>query len=345
MNKKIIFLVFGIIFILLSFSFYFSIDNFTINMKNIREIEEAYETIDLTKIPEKKSLDELLSNPSFIKCKTPIIYYKNGGSGFGSQLTLFTQFIECISKSIPNDSNAICIPWFAFNSNGFKYAEPGVMNSFFLYFKAINHNELSERIKNIENIFVFNNPNPIDSCTPFVKTNVPLMAIPQNKAQIMSFRNHFKLKIGNDIRNEMKNIKIRPLIGVHLRSDAQKIAHEMEYLQKGTAMQRFSNLKKTLDEKYKTGYSVFIATDTNLYLKNAKEIVKDNLYFIDNITRAEGEVDSMPSIEKGGYELGCNILSDCLALSLCDEIYISPSNIMYIVCYIGDDPNINIIEF
>lgn len=337
---KLLYILFVLVVFIAVFALwktYYYNESFTVNMNQKPDIQEPYETIDLTKFAEKSSLDELLKDTKYINCKTPVIYYKNGHTGFGSQLTLFTQFAECVSKSSPD---AICVPWFTTNNGGFQYAEPGVMNSFFLYFKANNGEELANRVKSSENVFVVNNAIVLE-CSPFFKSELPIMSVPQNNSQITQFRKQFSLRIGDELRNEMQQITTKPLIGIHLRSDAQKKAHEQSYLNGGSILTRFSKLKEKLDNKYQTKYSIFIASDTNLYVKKVKEqLGKNDLYFIDNITRIEDESDSMPNIQKSGYEIGCNILYDCLAMSLCDEIYVSPSNIMFIIACIADDPNV-----
>ena len=35
--------------------------------------------------------------------------------------------------------------------------------------------------------------------------------------------------------------------------------------------------------------------------------------------------------EQSGYKLGLDILNECFALSLCDKVFLTPSNIMFII--------------
>jgi hypothetical protein len=87
---------------------------------------------------------------------------------------------------------------------------------------------------------------------------------------------------------------------------------------------------------------IFIATDVELYITKMRELFgkggeKDNVYYLDYIKRIYNEGDSIPQLDKyKGYTLGSEIMDDCYALSLCDKIYISNSNIPFLVTLMND---------
>jgi hypothetical protein len=101
-------------------------------------------------------------------------------------------------------------------------------------------------------------------------------------------------------------------------------------------------LKEKLDNELKN-YSVFTMTDTNDHLELAKSIFGD-IYYFDNVTRIDGQSDIIPELsdEEVGYKLGLDILNECFALSLCDKVYLTKSNINVIITTMN--PNIDIEE-
>ena len=87
---------------------------------------------------------------------------------------------------------------------------------------------------------------------------------------------------------------------------------------------------------------MFIATDVKSYIPLLQKYFK-NVYFIDFISRIENDTaDSIPLLNKyKGFKLGSDILYDCIALSLCDEIFVSGSNIPFIVSLFNKDIKID----
>ena len=138
----------------------------------------------------------------------------------------------------------------------------------------------------------------------------------------------------------ISNIK-KPLIGIHLRSIAQKVKHYNEFLSTSYS-DRLLKVKEKLDNELKE-YSVFVMTDTNDHLELAKSIFGD-IYYFDNVMRIDGQDDIMNvlSHEQSGYKLGLDILNECFALSLCDKVYLTKSNIVVIISTMN--PHIEKIE-
>jgi hypothetical protein len=80
-------------------------------------------------------------------------------------------------------------------------------------------------------------------------------------------------------------------------------------------------------------------TDISFYIDIAKAIFTE-VYYFENITRIGEEHDIITRLplDKSGYKLGSDILNECFALSLCDKIYVSNSNIVCLVSQMN--PNI-----
>ncbi len=66
--------------------------------------------------------------------------------------------------------------------------------------------------------------------------------------------------------------------------------------------------------------------------------------YLPDIKRISNEGDSIPQLESyKGFILGKDILSECLLLSLCDHVFVSISNIPYIITLLN--PNISLEEY
>ena len=75
------------------------------------------------------NLSQLLqSNPSILR-EECIVFLINCSSGFGSQLTLFTQYSLCLKRRI--NKNIHCLGHFSTNNLNFKYHDTNYNNSFF----------------------------------------------------------------------------------------------------------------------------------------------------------------------------------------------------------------------
>ena len=132
-----------------------------------------------------------------------------------------------------------------------------------------------------------------------------------------------------------------PIIGIHIRSIAQKKAHDPNYLNKYID-DRLLELKTKIEKQY-SKYEIFIMTDVNHYIEKSKQIF-DKINYFENIARIDNEDDSIPSLgHLTGYKLGADIINECYALSLCDKIFVSNSNIPYIISLIN--PSIDMEEY
>jgi hypothetical protein len=93
---------------------------------------------------------------------------------------------------------------------------------------------------------------------------------------------------------------------------------------------RLQNLKRKIENKH-PGAIIFVATDVYLYIDKMKNLF-GTVHYLNYIKRIYNEGDSMPQLDKyKGYILGRDIMDDCYALSLCDKLYISNSNIPFLI--------------
>jgi hypothetical protein len=348
MIKKYIFILF-IVIIIIIFLFIFFLtqrDGFSLTYE---KNPPTFHLKDYENIPIQNN--KIYGNPEELKTELEQLYGNgddkiiiniiNGDSGFGSQITIFMQHMHYFNSF---NSKIICLPHFSNNSLNFKYHVKTLNNSFFVYFKRnndiINLNEY--KIYFLQGGLINNYPfvEFVDG-TRSIKTHEP------TKNFIELFRKNFKLIKNNDVVNFMDGLKSNnlPLIGIHMRSAFQKMMHDQKYLSI-SVKDRLINLKKKMDEEMDFSYSVFMATDVESYIDFSKTIF-NNVSFIDNITRIKDEekdiIANLDSSQINEYELGTDLLDECLALSCCETLYTTGSNISYIVLIIN--PDINIIEF
>ncbi len=192
---------------------------------------------------------------------------------------------------------------------------------------------------------------PLDSL-PFITSNFPPISCPINKRYIDIFNYNFELGIDKKIIYsffDSLKIQSKNVIGIHLRSYYQKKFHHPEYLMIDLE-NRLMKIKYQLIDKFENDYIIFIATDVNNYIDKTIEIFgKNNVRFVEFISRIDnnnGSIppDSIPNLKKDtGLKLGTDILNDCRILSLCDEIYLSNSNVTILVNLLN--PNANIIQY
>jgi hypothetical protein len=272
------------------------------------------------------------SNPNIKTDNNILIYLINYTFGFGSVLTIFIQNDYYLKEL---NSNIITLPCYNTNTSNFKYHEPSYNNSFFLYFKYKNKDIDLSKYK-----IYFAKSNVIDNY-PFFNSVFPTLSSDINKNYINYFRSKFEYIVNTNVVNYITTIKYTTLIGIHIRSLAQKITHLQDYLNI-SIKDRLLNLKLKIDNNY-SSYQIFIITDVSMYLDIAKEIF-GTIYYLEDIARINTENDSIPELDKyTGYKLGSDILNECLCLSLCDKIYVSNSNIPYIISIMN--PNINMEEY
>jgi hypothetical protein len=281
----------------------------------------------------------LSANPNLHNGEECLIFFMNGNSGFGSQLTLYTQYSLYLNKINPN---IICLPHFSINNENFKYHDVNYNNSFFLYFKYLK--EIKEDIKCYffisdyvlsEDKYPFIVPQSIDD------SNVDDIEI--NRQHSTFFKNNFELKIGDHIINNINNIKNDtkiPLIGIHMRSLYQQLCHPYGRTEVSIES-KLLKIKNAFDKKY-IKYNVFLVTDVSDYINITKNVFNESaVFYNDFISRIDnGNVDSIINLEKyTGFKLGSDILYDCLSLIHCDYYYVSITNIAFITSYINNKRN------
>jgi len=299
-------------------------------LKELTDIESLAPT-DGDKI--YSTIQELLDTiPSIKSDEKCVVCLLNGESGFVNQLTVISQNMNYLQSL---NSEIIVIPCFNKNNKNFKYAEEGYQNSFFLYFKMKKHLKypLSSYNKYFVNNFATNNyPNFHENIIPTIKDE-------DIKQCIFNFIENFEFIKNPNVEKEMNKLK-RPIIGIHIRSLYKKVLENPEYL----SIPLDERLKKISESLQGTDYSLFIMTDVDDYISLAKRVFGKEIYYIENINRIPtGDVDSMPSMTKTGYELGADILNECYAMSLCDKVYVSYSNIPLLISIMN--PYIDMMEY
>jgi hypothetical protein len=223
-------------------------------------------------------------------------------------------------------------------------------NSFFLYFKYLK--KINE---NIKYYFILSNCVLTDQQYPFIQPqsidglNVDDIEININHSKY--FKENFELKIGDNIINNINNIKKvtnLPLIGIHIRSIMQLISHR--FGRDINIESKLFKIKNKLDKQY-ANYNIFFATDVSSYIDMAKTIfTESNIYYNDFISRIKNDTgekytmhsycDSVINLEEyTGFKLGSDILYDCLSLINCDYYYVSVTNIAFVTSYINKQNN------
>lgn len=285
-----------------------------------------YEDCIIERGPIYPSVIELFElHPQLKTDKNTTIYLVNGCSGFGSQLTLFSQnglYVQDINPDI------VCLPYFGWNNNSFKYHEESYDNSFFLYFKYLKEVDEKNNMYFVKNAQI--------SQENFIKYSTPMDKHPINKLYIDYIKDRFELKIGKELCDaiEQRRIPNRKLIGIHIRSLAQKIIHKNDHgAEIKTILDQLMEIKERIDSNCGSGnYDIFIATDVEPYIGIAASVFGNDIIFLNFITRINTEDDSIPLLhDMRGFKLGSDILFDCLVLSLCDEIFVSYSNIPFVI--------------
>ena len=288
-------------------------------------------------------IESLIDNNRNVSIDECIIFCINGQSGFGSQLTLLTQYSLYLKKINPKIH---CLGHFSINNSNFKYHDINHNNSFFLYFKYLK--KINENIK-----YYFLQSGPVLSYDkyPFIEPqsidglNVDDIEI--NREHSNYFKENFDLKIGNNIITKIDTIKKEtrlPLIGIHLRALIQTVVHS--YGRNLDIVSKILKIKNMLDNKY-TNYNIFLITDVNNYINIVKNVFTNNtIYFNDFINRINDDkindtyCDSVTNLETHtGFKLGSDILYDCLSLINCNYYYVSVTNIAYITSYINKNNN------
>jgi hypothetical protein len=235
------------------------------------------------------------------------------------------------------NKNLIVIPHYSNNTRNFKYHDETLNNSFFKYFKS---NQVLT-IDNTTNIYFAKTVVLADEGK--VSFQIPIKSNEINKRFVEYFLDSYTPIVNNKVKEFMDKIREgKPIIGIHIRSIAQKRMECDDYLQVEFE-KRLQDVKRKIENNYPNA-NIFIATDVELYITKMKEFFgkekreeKRDVYYLDYIKRIYNEGDSIPQLDKyKGYTLGSEIMDDCYALSLCDKIYISNSNIPFLVTLMND---------
>ena len=259
-----------------------------------------------------------------------VVHLVNGNSGFGSQLTLFMQNLYYFHENYPN---IICLPSFSQNADNFKYHESRYNNSFFLYFsRKIDIEDLPKYKQYFLTMGVIEN-------YPFFGCGVPVMIHEPARMYIQHFNDNYELIKNPEVIQQIGTIREnKKMVGIHIRSLAQKQVHYNGYLSI-PIQERLQKVKEQLDASPDyDNYSVYIMTEVSSYIDIAKSVFSE-VYYFENITRVDTEIDIMSSLplHLSGYKLGSDITNECFALSLCDKIYVSNSNIIFLVSIMDQD--------
>lgn len=290
----------------------------------------------------------LLENPTLYK-KEAIVFCVNEEGGFGCQLTILVQY-GLYFKSI--NPKLHCLGCFCVNGSSFKYHDETNNNSFFMYFNYIKQIDTRAecyfiRSRNDDGMYPFIQPQNVDGL------NVDSIDI--NREYSMFFKEHFRLKIGENVINEMKTLKEntkKPLIGIHLRSILQILVHP--FGRDINIVDKLQKIKLQLDNKYNNTYDIFFVTDVSDYINILVELFRGTnvrIYYNKFISRIKNHVgekyterggynDSIINLgEYTGFKLGSDILYDCLSLIYCDCYFVSITNVAFIASFLSDKNN------
>jgi hypothetical protein len=267
---------------------------------------------------------ELLHQNPQLKREPAIIFLINWPYGFGSALSIHMHndfFLTNMNKKLT------VLPHFSNHTRNFKYYDRRENNSFFHYFKYNGQVDMNQKIYFV-NANIINNETKISYIIPVLKDDNNKRLIShflQNYAPILDGSVKERLNCFAPFRVENKY----ELIGIHVRSIAQKHLENTEYLAIDLDT-RLMHLKKKVATLHPNAV-IFVATDVELYIKKMQKLFGE-IHFLKDIKRIYNEADSVPQFEKyAGHILGRNIMDDCYALSLCDKVYISNSNMPFLI--------------
>jgi hypothetical protein len=280
---------------------------------------EPYENYPITGRVYEHAYDLLDRIPS-IKEEKAIIFLINWPYGFGSALTIHIQnaiFLNNINKEL------IVLPHYSNNSRNFKYHDKADYNSFFRYFKYNHSVDMNRNIYFVKTA--------VFTQIPRINYTMPFLSDQTNREQVNYFLSNFTPIWNEKVRTYIDSVKEndKPLIGIHIRSIAQKHMEDDKYLLTSLD-KRLEDLKKKIENKHPNAI-IFIATDVYLYIEKMKALF-GRVHFLDYIKRIYNEGDSIPQLDRYcGSILGRDIMDECYGLSLCDKVYMSNSNIPFIV--------------
>ena len=280
------------------------------------------------------NVHELINSNPNVKEEECVVFFINGDSGFGSQLTLLTYYGIFLMNL---NNNIHCLGHFSVNNSNFKYHDDNKINSFFMYFRYLKSipDNLNCYFVKLSTVLI---ETGISFILPQSVEGLNVDDIENNKIHANYFKNNFELIIGDHIVTNILNIKEEtkiPLIGIHLRSSFQIKCHP--YGRTFDIEEKLLKIKFDLDKKFGK-YNIFLITDVSNYIDMVKNIFKYSyVYYNDFISRIDVDtVDSVINLTKyTGFKLGSDIIYDCLSLINCDFYYVSVTNIAFISSYIN----------
>lgn len=261
--------------------------------------------------------------------ESTLIYLINWPYGFGSALSVFAQNACFLNELNPK---LTVLPHFSHNSDHFKYHQPEYNNSFFLYFEnLIQPSSTASKPKQI----YFVKSTVISEVDGLDTTAIPPIKKASNKRLIDYFRQRFR------VRDCFKPSIEKSEVGVHVRGIAQKKAHHPEYESQASIDERLKRLASHLSAPRA---NVFVMSDVESYIDKAKQCFGANVKYLTGIDRTPTDAHhSMPAIKTVGYKLGSDILRECCAMSQCEMVYVSESNIPFIISLIN--PNVRMFGY
>lgn len=285
---------------------------------------DTYENYPVTGTVHESIYDLLNSNPHIQK-EPAIVYLINWPYGFVSALTVFIQNAIFLNKI---NSNIIVLPHYSNNTRHFKYHDERLINSFFKYFKYNNNVDMSCK-KYFAKAVVIGD-------YPLMSYHIPVMSNAINKESVTFFSKNYTPILNDDVKKYMNSIKQKgnDLIGIHIRSISQKLIETIDYLNVDLET-RLTILHRKITKNHPNAV-IFIATDVELYINTTIDLF-GKINYLDYIKRIYNEGDSIPQLDKyKGLLLGSNIMDDCYALSLCDKVYVSKSNIPFMITILNE---------
>jgi len=271
---------------------------------------------------------DLLTNQPNIQTEKAVIFLINWPYGFGSALIIHIQnaiFLTNLNK------NLIVLPHYSNNTRNFKYHEINENNSFFTYFKKNDSKTVDMSVK------IYFAKAMVLSDMPKITYKIPVMSDSTNKEYIQYLLDNYTPILNENVRTYIDSIRQnnKPLIGILIRSIAQKRLENNSYLTVDLDT-RLQNVKQKIENLYPHAI-IFIATDVSLYIHKMKSLF-DNVTYLDYIKRVYNEGDTIPQLDKyKGHILGRDIMDDCYALSMCDKVYVSNSNIPFLVTMMNNN--------
>jgi hypothetical protein len=295
----------------------------------IRTLDD-YENVNIAGFQIFQNIPELIqSNPNIISDDNVLIHFINGVSGFGSQITIFMQILYYFNEVYPK---VTCLPHFSNNNTNFKYHDKNYNNSFFLYYKR------RIPINDIQNYKQYAVHSHVIGNYPFFENVTNIRKYPAND-YIQFFFKNYEFIIDQRTTTIIDNIRCqnKPLFGIHIRSIYQKNVHAQDYLSI-SINDRIRILKEKID-KNNTDYLIFAMSDVAPYIETVKSIFP-NVYYFENVKRIDNDYTDIICVlndNECGYKLGMDILTECYAMSMCDKIFVSNSNIPAIISTMTPD--------